>query len=114
MEAPRGARRNVSCQGARVTLKISRTHSAGSMRWAISRCTFMIFLQQGLRDLRFELRLMVELLNEPFGDLRRAKIDIGLHSHIHLRTGGVEVARQPRKTVDCLADRVQSGDGNVE
>src|SRR6476661_6477797 len=99
MEAPRGARKNVSCQGAGVTPKISRTHSPGSMRWAISRCTFMIFLQQGLRDLRFKFRLMVELLNEPFSDLCRPNIDVGLHGNIHLRPGGLEVPRQSGKTV---------------
>jgi len=47
---------------------------------------------------------MIKLLNEPFGDLRRANIDVGLNSHIHLGTGGLEVARQSRKTVDCLTD----------
>jgi len=59
----------------------------------------MIFLQQGLRDLRFELRLMVELLNEPFGDLGRPNVDVGLNGNIHLRPGGLEVPRESRKTV---------------
>ena len=42
---------------------------------------------------------MVELLNEPFGDLPRSNIDVGLYGHIHLRTGGLEVPRQSGKTV---------------
>ena len=44
---------------------------------------------------------MVELLNEPFGDLHRTNIDIdiGLNGHIHLRAGGLEVPRQSGKTV---------------
>ena len=42
---------------------------------------------------------MVKLLNEPFGDLLRANIDVGLNGNIHLRTGGLEVTRQSRKTV---------------
>ena len=42
---------------------------------------------------------MVELLNEPFGDLRGANIDVGLYGHIHLRTGGLEVPCQSGKTV---------------
>jgi len=32
IEAPPGARRNVSCHGVGVTLSTSRTHSAGSSR----------------------------------------------------------------------------------
>ena len=31
---------------------------------------------------------MVEFLNEPFGDLHRPNIDVGLNGDIHLRTGG--------------------------
>ena len=42
---------------------------------------------------------MVEFLNEPFGDLHRANIDVGLNGDIHLRTGGLEVPRQSGKTV---------------
>ena len=42
---------------------------------------------------------MVEFLNEPFGDLPRPNIDVGLHGDIHLRTGGLEVPRQSGKTV---------------
>jgi hypothetical protein len=52
-----------------------------------------------LRDPRFQFRFMVEVLNEPFGDLRRANIDVGLHGHVHLRTGGLVVPRQSGKTV---------------
>ena len=42
---------------------------------------------------------MVEFLNELFGDLHCPNIDVGLYSHIHLRTGGLEVPRQSGKTV---------------
>ena len=42
---------------------------------------------------------MVELLNEPFGDLPCVNIDVGLHGNIHLRAGGLEVPRQSGKTV---------------
>jgi len=49
--------------------------------------------------LRFELRLMVELLDEPFGDLGRPNVGVGLNGNIHLRPGGLEVPRESRKTV---------------
>ena len=42
---------------------------------------------------------MVELLNEPLGNLHRPNIDVGLHGHIHLCAGGLEVPRQAGKTV---------------
>ena len=42
---------------------------------------------------------MVELLNEPLGNLHRLNIDVGLYGHIHLRTGGLEVPRQSGKTI---------------
>jgi hypothetical protein len=64
---------------------------------------------------------MVKFLDEPFGDLHRPNIDVGLYGDIHqimkaaaqgsaaiallpskenlMRTGGLEVPRQSRKTV---------------
>jgi len=53
---------------------------------------------------------MVKLLNEPFGDLRRPDIDVGLYGHIHLRAGGLEVSRQARKVPYRLTNDVKSRD----
>ena len=47
---------------------------------------------------------MVELLNEPLGDLPRLNIDVGLYGDVHLRIGGLEVPRQSGQTVECLTD----------
>ena len=57
---------------------------------------------------------MVELLNEPFGDMPCVNIDVGLYGDIHLRAGGLEVPRQSGKTVQRLSNGVQSRDRNVE
>ena len=57
---------------------------------------------------------MVELLNEPFGDMPCVNIDVGLYGDIHLRAGGLEVPRQSGKTVQRLSNGVQSRDRNIE
>jgi hypothetical protein len=67
-----------------------------------------------LRNLRFELRLMIELLNEPLSDLNGADIYVVLYGDIHLRTGGLEVPRQSGKTVQRLSNGVQPRDRNIE
>jgi hypothetical protein len=67
-----------------------------------------------LRNLRFELRLMIELLNETLGDLHRTDVDGVLYGDIHLRAGGLEVPRQSGKTVQRLSNGVQSRDRNIE
>ena len=67
-----------------------------------------------MRDARFDFRFMVELLNEPFGDMPCVNIDVGLYGDIHLRAGGLEVPRQSGKTVQRLSNGVRSGDRNIE
>src|SRR4249919_383216 len=57
---------------------------------------------------------MVELLNEPFGDMPCVNIDVGLYGDIHLRAGGLEVPRQSGKTVQRLSNGVQPRDRNIE
>ena len=46
---------------------------------------------------------MVELLNEPFGDMHRVDVNGVLYGNIHLRAGGLEVPRQSGKTVQRLS-----------
>ena len=57
---------------------------------------------------------MVKFLNEPFGDLLRPNINVGLYGDIHLRAGGLEVSPQSGKTVQRLSNGVQSRDRNVK
>jgi hypothetical protein len=59
----------------------------------------MIILQQCLRDPRLEFRFMVKSLDQAFSGLCYLDTDVGLYGDVHLRTGGLEVPRQSRKTV---------------
>src|SRR5260221_3795685 len=98
IDAPRFARRNCFCHSCREIPSTNLTHRTGSSRQAISRSMFIAvdllitILQQSLRDLRLELGLIIELLNEPFSDLHCANVDIGLIGHVQLLHGGLEGA----------------------
>src|SRR6516164_8539200 len=64
IDAPRGARRKVSCHVVGVMPKTWCTHSTGSIWYATSRRRFIIHLHEALRDLRFDVGLLVERLDQ--------------------------------------------------
>jgi hypothetical protein len=52
-----------------------------------------------VRNLRLDFGLVIERLDQAFGDLNGADIHIGLDGDIHLRTGRLEVTGKAGKTV---------------
>src|SRR5262249_31812451 len=76
IEAPRGALKKSSCHFVGSTPTMSRTHSAGSTRYATSLRLFMIDLQKCLRDSSFQFWLVVEALDYALDDLREIEIDV--------------------------------------
>ena len=55
---------------------------------------------------------MIKVLDEAVGDLRHIHIDVRLHSDVDLRAGCMP--GQPRQAIECLADRIESRDGNSQ
>lgn len=49
----------------------------------------VVDLHQRLSDSRLQIRFLVKLHDEKFGDLRLIDIDIGLHRDIDLRARGM-------------------------
>src|SRR6516162_7038850 len=68
IEAPRGARRNVSCHAVGVMPKTWRTHSTGSIWYATSRRRFIVHLHEAPSDLRFDVGSVVERLDQALGN----------------------------------------------
>ena len=84
MEAPRGARRNCSCQ----VLGFNPEHLADPQRRIdlIGNVTQLAHRRPptGLRDPCLQFRLMIELPDHALGDLPKIDIDIGLNGDIDL------------------------------
>ena len=50
---------------------------------------------------------MIEVLDQPLGDLVEIDMDVGLHRDIDLAAASPVVARQSRQAVEGVAHRVQ-------
>ena len=71
----------------------------------------MINLQQRLRDPRLDLGFLVEAAENAFDDAAQVDAHIGLHRDIDV---GALMAGQPRQAIECLADRVEAGERDLE